>query len=64
MLLELWDDTEDNREEWGHWASVQTLSEWGKRAAASVSGNKGRSDATDPKVSFSSHQLLLILALT
>jgi len=63
MLQESQDDTEDNREEWGHWALMQIPSEWGKRAAASASGKKGRRDATDPKVSFSPHQLLLILAL-
>lgn len=63
-LLESWDDTDGNREKWGHWASTQTPSEWGKSAAASVSGKKGRRDARDPKVPFSSHQLLLILLLT
>lgn len=58
------DDTDGNREEWGHWALTQTPSEWGKSAAASASDKKGRRDARGPKVSFSSHQLLLILVLT
>lgn len=51
-LLESRDDTDGNREKWGHWASTQTPSEWGKSAAASVSGKKGRRDARDPKVPF------------
>lgn len=63
-LLELWDDTDGKREEWGHWALTQTPSEWGKSAAASASDKKGRRDARDPKVSFSSNQVLLILVLT
>lgn len=63
-VLESQDDTDGNREEWGHWALTQTPSEWGKSTAASASDKKGRRDARDPKVSFSSHQLLLILVLT
>lgn len=45
------DDTDGNREEWGHWALTQTPSEWGKSAAASASDKKGRRDARGPKVS-------------
>lgn len=58
------DDTDGNREEGGHGALTQTPSEWEKSAAASASDKKGRRDARGPKVSFSSHQLLLILVLT